>query len=670
MRASSAVFPYMAPSLREWLETDGLGGFASSTAAAINTRRYHGWLFLCRDDGERFLALSKIHDAARSAGNDFDLSTSYYPGGKHPGGVKNLWLFRRDPFPAFIYNLGGKFLSREIFMEKGSPGVFCRYLPESRPWGEDVELTARPMCNFRSYHYTALSHTWEPAFTPFASGVVIEGHPACKELLLAFHGASFHLDPKWYYNMIYPEETARGLGNADDHLSPGTFTTTVSPSAPGYFWAGPLPAGAAPEDVARDLPARYEDARRREVRRRARLFESGGLRGNEFHRLAGRLSQAADQFVVDRNGSSAIIAGYHWFGEWGRDTFISVPGLLLCTGRYKEAREIFLRFCEHMKGGLIPNVLSQPASLYNSADASLWMVNALTKYEQYSGDTSLPLALLPKLQEVVQAYLSGTAFSIGVTEGGLLCAGSPDTQVTWMDACAGGCPVTPRHGAPVELNALFISALEAIGRWTDRSGESGAWYRQMARRSRAAFRRSFLWRGSGLYDRIQDGVPVMEVRPNQVIAASLGGVQLPLSVAREVWDVAVNYLLTPRGLRTLSPAHPAYRGTYKGNPAERDSAYHQGTAWPYLIGSLFDLSARLDGARGYGPGRGPYGGLILSRALPGIVRLDENPCIGSIFEVASGSFPYEMGGAVSQAWSVGEILRVMMTTQRTKELAR
>ncbi|MGE5578845.1 MAG: amylo-alpha-1,6-glucosidase [Bacillota bacterium] len=657
-----------APSLQEWLETDGLGGFASGTAACINTRRYHGWLFLSGPGGERFLALSKIHDSVRSTSGDFDLSTSYYPGGKHPQGVLNQWFFKRDPFPSFTYSLGGRFLTREIFMEKGSPGVFCRYMPESRPWGEAVTLLARPMCNYRSYHHTARAHSWNPLVRGAGSAAVIEGHPACGSLLLMFSGATFTPDPKWYYNMIYPRETERGLDDTEDHFSPGTFTVTVSAASPGYFWAGPLPEDGRIEELARELPDRYEEARSREARRRREILRSqaGGTR---YWSIPGQLAQAGDQFIVKRASGASVLAGYHWFGEWGRDTFIALPGLLLCTGRFGEAREVFLRFCDRMRGGLIPNVLDEGGeSLYNSVDASLWMIEALRKYEEYSKDTAFPIALLPRLLEVIDSFLAGTLYGTRVDAGGLVLTGAPDTQVTWMDACVGGCPVTPRNGYPVEVTALFISALEAVGRWADLAGRAGGnRYRRIARRSLRSFLASFRWPGVGLYDRLNDGGPVTEIRPNQVMAAGLAGMRLPPAILRDVWETATRRLLTPRGVRTLDPLHPAYQGTYKGNPAERDASYHQGTAWPYLIGSLYDLSVKLDRAAGYGPGRGPHGALVLGRALPGIVNLDRNPCHGSVFEVASGNWPFEPGGAVAQAWSVAEALRVITEASRESQ---
>lgn len=656
---------HTAPSLQEWLETDGLGGFASSTAACINTRRYHGWLFLSGPGGERYLALSKLHDSVRSPSGDFDLSTSYYPGGRHPQGVLNQWYFKSDPFPSFTYNLGGRFLTREIFMEKGWPGVYCRYMPESRSWGDTFTLVVRPMCNYRHYHHTATAGSWNPLVHGAGPAAVIEGHPACGSLLLVLHGATFEPDPKWYYNMIYPKETARGLDDTEDHFSPGMFTVTVSAGSPGYFWAGPLPEGARVEDFARELPDRYEEARRREVRRRRHILRSQAVSGR-YWSIPGRLALAGDQFVVRRASGAAIIAGYHWFGEWGRDAFIALPGLLLGTGRFSEAREVFLRFCDHMRGGVIPNVLDEAGeSLYNSVDASLWMIEALRKYEEYSRDTAFPLVLLPRLTEVIDSFLAGTLYGTSVDGRWLVRTGSPDVQVTWMDACVGGCPVTPRNGYPVEVTALFISALEAVARWTDLAGrEGGNRYRSIARKSLRSFIASFRWPGAGLYDSLSDGGPVAEIRPNQVMAAGLARLHLPQAVLRDVWETATRRLLTPRGLRTLDPAHPAYQGTYKGNPAERDAAYHQGTAWPYLIGSLYDLSVKMDRAAGYGPGQGPHGGLVLNRALPGIIDLDRNPCRGSIFEVASGSWPFEPGGAVAQAWSVAEALRIIVESSK------
>jgi glycogen debranching enzyme len=679
------AFPYLAPSLQEWLETDGLGGFASSTAAGIHTRRYHGWLFLAGPEpGDRFLALSKLHDVAHAPQGDFDLSTSYYPGGLHPEGVKHQWFFRRYPFPAFVFKLGDLFLTRELFMKKGQPGVFCRYLLE-RPAGSpagpsevSIRLYAKPMCNNRSYHRAARAGDWSPRVVPAGPGAVIEGHRAAPMLQLAFYNASFEADPRWYYNMLYPRERERGLDDAEDHFSPGGFTVEISAGSPGYFWAGPLEAGTSVEEFARGLPARYEAARESEVARRQSLVSDGqtasasrGVRREKSRAfwpgwprlsgLPGRLALAGDQFVVSGRGGESIVAGYHWFGEWGRDSFIALPGILLVTGRFEEARRVFRRFSDAARDGLVPNRFEEAGNAgYNSADASLWMIHALGQYERASGDRRFVVSLLPAVEAIVRAYLSGTAYGVRAGPDGLVRAGTEDVQVTWMDACVNGVPVTPRQGYPVEVNALWISALRSVARWAEACGSARyAEYARLARATQTSFRARFAWPGVGLYDRLTDQGPAREVRPNQVIAAGCMGVALPEDTLREVWNTAVTRLLTPRGLRTLDPSSPDYRGTYRGGPAERDAAYHQGTAWPWLIGPLFDLAAKLDSAAGYRDVAGPRARFVLNRALPGIVQLDQNPCIGSIFEVASGSWPYQTGGAVAQAWSVAEAARVV-----------
>lgn len=679
----SEGFLYLAPSLQEWLETDGLGGFASSTAAAIHTRRYHGWLFLAgREPGDRFLALSKLHDVAHASQGDFDLSTSYYPGGMHPQGVKHQWFFRRFPFPAFTFRLGDLFLTREMFMKKGAAGIFCRYLLERPPLGAEVSsdaeagagaacgtpsvsLDAKPLCNDRFYHHTRRAGTWSPRVVPAGQGVVIEGHSACGQLLMVFHDASFEADPKWYYNMVYPCERQRGLDDTEDHFSPGLFTLKVAPGSPAYFWAGPLPSGASVEEFARGLPSRYEEARQSELRRREALARRARPRAfwpgwSLPSDLPGRLALASDQFVVETRTGQSIIAGYHWFGEWGRDSFVAMPGILLCTGRFEEARRVFARFGDAAREGLVPNRFEEGrGATYNSADASLWMIRALARYEEASGDLCFVRAMLPVVEKIVRAYLSGTMCGVRAGTDGLICAGTPTAQVTWMDARVNDVPVTPRHGCPVEVNALWVEALRALARWTDAAGSpDGATYASLARAAEAEFRKKFIWPGIGLYDRLTDQGPVAEIRPNQVIAAASAAIDLPENTLTDVWNTAVRRLLTPRGLRSLDPSSPDYRGAYRGGPAERDAAYHQGTAWPWLIGPLFDLALRLDGLRGYA-GPGPFGRFVITRVLPGIVSLDKNPCIGSIFEVASGDWPYEPGGAVAQAWSVAEAARVI-----------
>lgn len=666
------------PSLQEWLETDGLGGFASSTTAGIPTRRYHGWLFLAgKDPGDRWLALSKLHDSCRTAQGDWDLSSSFYPEVTHPLGVRNLWSFRKDPFPSFLFKLGDLLLTKEIFMVKGRSGVFCKYSVAPVPGAGDsaqdvgdasVLLTAKPMCNRRPYHHTAHASPWDLGVSPLGSAVVISGHPACGDLLLAFSGAAFRPDPKWYYNMLYPKERERGLDYVEDHFCPGTFEVRISPGSPGYFWAGPLPGETTAEDFARALPLHLEERMAEERARRAAVaaasagVPAGAALTSPRGKLLARLGLAADQFIVEAAGGTSIIAGYHWFGEWGRDSFISLPGLLLATGRFAEAREVFTRFGSAVREGLVPNRFEEGAGAsYNSVDASLWMIRALRQYEKAARDTTFTTSMLPAAESIVESFARGTLYGIHTGVSGLLHAGSPGTQVTWMDATAGGKPVTPREGYPVEVNALWVDALRSVARWTTLAGSPNAAKYQAAARSTAReFIRAFTWPGIGLYDCLGSDGPVGQTRANQVIAAGLEGIALPQKTLNDVWNTTVMRLLTPRGLRTLDPADPVYRGRYGGGPAERDAAYHQGTAWPWLLGPLSDLAARLDRvAQGPGAGQGACSRFVIDRTMPGVVDLDHNPCLGSIFEVASGDWPFDPAGAVAQAWSVSEALRVI-----------
>ncbi|QUL98409.1 MAG: glycogen debranching enzyme N-terminal domain-containing protein [Candidatus Fermentithermobacillus carboniphilus] len=709
----------LKPSLQEWLETDGLGGFASSTTAGIHTRRYHGWLFLSgKDPGERWLALSKLEDVCKSPDGVWELSSNFYPGTTYPRGIDHLWAFAKDPFARFIFKVGKTFLEREIFMVRGVPGVFCRYKLKDGlkiAGREAITLSLRPLCNARFYHNISREGSWSPRIHRLGDAVLLDTHPAWGGLLLACCPGSFVEAPCWYRNMVYPRERERGLDYLEDHFSPGYFSAALYPGEEVVFYAGPVPKG--PERFGEALFAGLEDTlaeRLREMtledftgtlretalslaemerQRREEIFLSGGTG------LLGKLFLAGDQFIVNVSGKSSIIAGYHWFGEWGRDSFISLPGLLLASGRFADAKEVFLRFSAAIEGGLVPNRFEEGrGAAYNSADASLWFIDALSRYEKISGDSGLVIALLPKVKAIVEAYMAGTSNGIRMDSDGLLCAGSRETQLTWMDACVDGMPVTPREGYPVEVNALWIQALDLLGNWCKRFGDTHAqaslpspafgtrgtpkgesrsraeaWtetplaptgdlqpdsskYFRIAHLARKEFLRRFVWPGVGLYDRVDCKGPVAEIRPNQVIAAALPGLDLPHQVLMEVWNTAVTKLLTPHGLRSLAPSSAGYAGTYKGGPRDRDRAYHQGTAWPWLFGPLFDLAGKIStGVPGFQSLREELFSVLLSH----VSRLDANPCIGTIFEVASGDPPYEPDGAVAQAWSVAEVTKII-----------
>jgi len=662
------------PSFQEWLETDGLGGFASSTTLGIHTRRYHGWLFVSwKEVSERWLCLSKLEDAVETADGVFELSSNHYPGTTHPRGVENLLGFGEFPVPHFVFRVAKSILFREVFMVKGMPGVFCTYhlfIPggQKGPGENQFTLRLRPLFNCRFYHHLSREGSFKLAVRQSEHGLFIEGYPFGATALLTSSCAAFVEDPTWYKNMIYRKERERGLDYSEDHFSPGRFAVPLNAGEEVVFWAGPISRDKvsviSPEsrkvthvpykEFARNLAFYAEVLRKSEARRRKILLSTKG--GG----LLGRLALSGDRFIVESQGKTSVIAGYHWFGEWGRDTFISLPGLFLTTGRFREAKEVFLRFSEAVRGGLVPNTFWEGrGAAYNSVDASLWFIDALAKYRRASGDGELVRILLPKVKEIVDSYIMGTCHHINVDPSGLLHAGDEETQVTWMDARVGERPVTSRHGYPVEVNALWIQALYLLGKWEEEfSGDSSSAsrYLNLARQASGEFGSRFYWPGVGLYDRLVEEGPIEEIRPNQVIAASVRGLALPPKVLREVWDTAVKELLTPYGLRTLSPFARSYKGTYSGGPAERDEAYHQGSSWPWLLGPLFDLSKRIETQGNSGTA---FTDALFSKLTLLVASLDQNPCLGTIFEVSSGDFPYEPGGTVAQAWSVAEITRIV-----------
>lgn len=672
------------PSFQEWLETDGLGGFASSTSYGIHTRRYHGWLFVAgANPGDRWLFLSKMEERLTTGDGSWELGSNIYPGALHPRGIDLLWAWELRPHAVFLYKAGPVVLEREIFMVKGRPGVFITYRVLAGP--EEVEISLRPLVNSRSYHHLSREGDWVPEVTPMgedmspgSSGIVLSPHGAGRPMCVWVSRGSFRNECAWYRSMVYPRERERGLDFLEDHLCPGEFQAHLHPGETLYVWAGPLDClpvrgGHSGAGTSGDTRAVFERMKREEIARRLGIHEKagGGLRG--------RLSLAADSFVIKTStGEPSIIAGYHWFGKWGRDTFISLPGLLLAPGRYEEARGVFLRFSRFLKYGLIPNLIGDEAA-YNSVDASLWFVAALGKYIDASGDRQVLQELYPAVRKMIRAFVQGTIYGIETGPSGLLKAGTPDTQVTWMDAKVRGVPVTPRDGYPVEVNSLWLQCLSVASAWAAELGDVE--FARDAEKLRAAavreFVRRFTWSGVGLYDRLlKDGRPVKEVRPNAVIAGSIDGCPVGRETLGEILDTSVRVLLVPFGLRTLEPGAPGYAGRYAGGPEERDGAYHQGTAWPWLLGPLVDVAKKLDGkadvrshrdsgaeahpapCREPRTGRGTLQGFCRFIFAPAL-DLDGHPCAGTIFEVSSGDPPYSPGGAVSQAWSVAEALRVL-----------
>lgn len=646
----------------EWLVTNGIGGYASSTVLGANTRRYHGLLVASFSPPlERQVVLSKVDEELLVGGQLFQLGTNeYHDGTIHPKGYLFLKSFRLDlGIPEFEYSAAGVTLIKRVWMEYGNDTVHLLY----RLSGDrDVELRIRPFCVFRGYHHPG-QRKGRDVFTARGDhpAVIVESEHAPYSLKLAVTpGATFQPGADWYYGYMYRAERERGFDCLEDLFTPGQFMVHVKPGQSAGLIA----------TCEKNIPdVSIDTAFRREKKRRRALVDS------EDDPLRRQLLLAADQFIVrpasGRNcerrlspaesrplrnpmhpaSETSILAGYHWFTDWGRDTMISLPGLLLCTGRYDDARDILLRYIQWIDGGMIPNRFTDEGSVeYNTADATLWYFQALRAYIAASGDRDIIGHLFPALSEIIECHLKGTRFGIRTdASDGLLFAGRNGSQVTWMDACVDGCPVTPRVGKPVEVNALWYNALNLMASWAMQVGSSPGAYERLAEKCAVSFGRRFWYaRGGYLYDVI-DGPngDDSSLRPNQILAVSLPYSPLHSTQQKQVVDAVERSLLTPYGLRSLSPDHPAYAGAYIGGPAERDAVYHQGTAWPWLLGQFADAHYRVyrDRAR------------IASLLEPFRSHIAEAG-LGSISEIFDGDFPHKPGGAIAQAWSVAEILRV------------
>jgi predicted glycogen debranching enzyme len=578
----------------EWLETNGLGGWASSSVPFTNTRRYHGLLVTAsRSRPERIVVVSKLDEMIDGT----ELGCNCYPGAIHPRGFQLMSRFERGVFPVWEYEIGRIRLRKTVVCPRGENTTIIRY----EVFNEAVELWLRPFLAGRDSHSLLRRYDGKPP-----------------DVKIVVPGATFRSAPDWFYNFEYPRERERGLDFVEDLFTPGSYVVHVTPGVP-------LDVVLTTEETARGSVEK-ERARR--------------------ERFAARspLTLAADQFIIDRDRDDrGIIAGYHWFTEWGRDSMISLPGLCLATHRFSDAKRILRRWLRASKGGLIPNrFVEHGEPEYNSVDAGLWLFVAVWKYVEATGDHQfIRKEAIPRLTEAIAALQRGTLFDIRVESDGLLHCGP---QVTWMDARVGDVFVTPRSGKPVEINALWYNALRIAAALTDDAALS-----RRAEQTRDAFRARFWNENARCCFDIVDPEDA-SIRPNQLFAISLPFPLLYGDRAESVLRICEQKLLTPVGLRTLAPDDPRYRGHIAGNQWERDSAYHQGTVWPWLLGAYITAAVRLRGESGRAEGR---------RLIGNIERHLLEAGVGTISEVFDGDPPHTPRGCIAQAWSVAEVLRVI-----------
>lgn len=625
---------------REWLETNGIGGYASSTVSGANSRRYHAILVAAaRPPVGRVVLLSKFEETLVTADGRFDLSTSQYPGVVDPAGYRDLVSFRLDPFPVWTYAAGGVTVERSLFMAHGENTTVVRWRLLDGDAGV-VRLEVRPLITARDHHYLGVDHARVDLGYDQRSGLIsMQLSPEHPPLFLAHSSAQVAHEGYWFNNFEYAIEKERGFDHHEDLYQPFRLSFDLNCDA--------VIIASDHERLAHDA----EDLRAAEIRRRADLVARSGV-GRKYWPLV----LAADQFVVGRGDGKTVIAGYPWFSDWGRDTMIALPGLTLACGRPEIAKDILEEFGRHISEGMIPNRFPDKGETpdYNTVDATLWYIEAIRAYTASTGDLDLARSLYERLVNIIDWHMVGTRYDIGADSDGLLNCGEPGTQLTWMDAKVGDWVVTPRNGKPVEIQALWYNALMTVAGFAREFGDPGreADWLAAAEKARASFEDLFWNEEAGcLYDVVSGDGKDAAIRPNQILAVSLEHSMLEPSRAARVVDTVASQLLTPFGLRSLAPSDPSYAGTYQGSPLERDGAYHQGTVWGWLIGPFVDAYRR---TRAAGE---PVDDRIREMLVPLLEHLQQ-ACVGQISEIFDADPPHRPRGCPAQAWSVAEVLRI------------
>ena len=643
-----------AASGREWLVTNGLGGWASGTVSGANTRRYHG-LFVpaLQPPLGRTVLVSKLNERATLAGQVFALSANEYGDRTvDPHGYRNIESFRLEHgVPTWTFALADALLEKRVWMPHDRDTVYVEYTLSRS--SVPIDLDVLVMVTHRDAHGETQGG-WAPQVSPLPGGAMV--YPPEGGLRLLGSTGEFVPVGAWHWNIYHRVEGQRGLSAREDQFAAGRFLTTLQPGETWTFIA--------------TLEAEFDlDSQRAlsdEMTRARGLIEHASLSGEPD--WVQQLALAADQFLVRRGSGQTVIAGYHWFGDWGRDTMIALPGLALATRRFDVAADVLRNFARFVSQGMLPNRFPDAGQMpeYNTVDATLWYFHAIDRYLAASGDDVLARELQPILADIVDWHLRGTRYQIHVDHAdGLLYAGEPGVQLTWMDAKIGDWVVTPRIGKPVEINALWVNALRVMGRLCARLALPEAHdYTRLAAQATASFERFWFADGPYLYDVIDGpGGDDSSLRPNQLLAVSLPYAPVNGERARAVVDACARHLLTSFGLRSLSPDDPAYIGRYGGDQKQRDAAYHQGTVWAWLIGPFVDAYLRTHSRTSTASraSSAPSNALAVARSYlaPFEMQLGANG-LGTLAEIFEGDAPFAPRGCIAQAWSVGEVLRAWL----------
>ena len=621
----------------EWIETNGLGAYACSTIYGCNTRKYHGLLVSpVEGTAQRFLFLSRIEITLFTDTGEYKLSTNQYPGTLHPAGYRYEAKFVLDETPHYQFESDQWQLDYRVAMRYEHPAVLIGFRSTNAKGMELLKI--QPILAYRDFNATCTENGYIDAVARPTEGIYLfspyEGLPP-----ISFGGSEemkFTAESDWYRSNEYLREMERGYDFREDLFSPGHFLIEMRPEAEFVFQAA--------LGIPKEKP---KEAFETEIKRRKNRKSNEGI-----------LEQGANHFIITkkRAGKASIIAGFPWFGEWGRDAMIALPGLTLCRGEPEVAVEILETFASFERNGLFPNQLDvHGRSSYNTVDASLWFFWAAQMLVIYTGDQKVLSALIRKtMRNILSAYVTGQVPHGKVRDDGLLDVGNEDTQLTWMDARVFGKPVTPRFGRPVEINALWINALEFYAELVENAYSYELAPLQKLHRSVAGTFSDTFWLEEYGYlaDVVfPDNVIDASIRPNQIFAVSLPNSALSADQAKRIVDTVEKHLLTPYGLRTLTPTHTKYQGKYEGNQESRDSAYHQGTVWPWLIGHFVEAYLKV-----YSDNRNRLEDLQL-RLIP---LFESHPYVaglGSVSEIFDGDEPHRPGGCPMQAWSVAEVIR-------------
>ena len=652
---------------KEWLVTNGLGGYASSTILGINTRKYHGLLVASFSPPvDRRVVLSKVDEELIVNRNTFPFGANQFEGLTYPRGYEFLEEFALKPFPTYTYVAGDVQLQKTIFMPHMKNATIILY-KVSNTNKAPAKILLKPLVNVRHFHAVterrklSFEFVQEPAKN---QTLVRHTNPQLNVLLSSTRG-TYSPTGQWIEKVYYRTDHIRGEAHFDDYYQSGIFQIEIKPNETLEF-ALIAVAGETPEkvrEIAAEIPSDTDKLKRlhaKEVEQRMTLISSSTtkLGVDEPEEWLKWLVLATDSFIVHRETTKGktIIAGYPWFEDWGRDTFISMPGLMLITQRIEEAKQVFLTFKQYCSKGLIPNRFPdnpQQPPAYNTVDATLWYINAVLQFLKYTNDFRfVKEKLWDTLKEIIEWHMKGTLYDIKMDEDFLLKHGS---QLTWMDVMINGNPVTPRNGKAVEIQALWYNALksmELLATKFDEESEAEK-YCSIAEKAKESFNNEFWYREKGyLFDVVLDGNKDNTLRPNQIFTVALDFPLIKEEKALKVIDAVQEKLLTPYGLRTLPPDHPNYIGTYIGDFRHRDFAYHNGTAWAWLLGPF--TTAFLKTRKHEAEWREYAFKNFLERLLRENIS---DGGLGSLSEIFDGDYPHKPRGCIAQAWSVAEPLR-------------